>query len=224
MTTNDDDELKQRVRDAVEDDNGDNVREEVRRITLKALSEGRLDSERLKRVMRTVTQGVGSARPKTSTAERKKFAEALRGIDEALAAGAEATQLAIREAAGRGSEFSRDELKRAMDGLSGLERSFIDTVSETARDTSDFVGDVFNDFARHARSSGTQVGAHVQASLTQLSEVISSMASAQLEAGAKGLREGGALLAGMAAGFFSGVAERLQGDGKQKGGKGSDGS
>ena len=55
--------------------------------------------------------------------------EAVRGLDEALAAAAQATLLALQEAIGRGSEFSRQELKGTLDEIGAMESNFLKTLN-----------------------------------------------------------------------------------------------
>jgi hypothetical protein len=186
------------------------VREEVRRITLEALRDRRLDTEGVKRVMQAVVDGARRGSSDLGGQGRQKLSEAISGLDDALAAAAEATDLAVREAVGRGREFSRKELERTLDGLSSLETMFVDTLRSAARSASGFAADTLNDLAEHARGSGTSVGSRVNASLSQLRKAVSEMASARLEAGAETLRSGGAALADVAAGFLAGIADRLR--------------
>lgn len=188
------------------------VREEVRRITLSALSDGRLDTEALRHVMHSVVEGARRGSAGLGDRERQNLSEAMSGLDEALAAAAEATELALREAASRGSDFTRQELHRTLDDLAGLEAMFIETMRNAAKGATGFASATLQDLADHARNSGTHVGGRVAASLGQLRDTVGDLARAQFEAGAHGLRSGGALLAGMASGFLAGIAERLQPD------------
>ncbi len=215
------DRIEQEVEEAVAGRAAD-VREDVRRITLEALSDGRLDTEALRRVMQAVTDGARRGAAALGDAGgRKALADAMKGLDQALASAAEATDLAVREAVSRGSEFSRKELHRALDDLAGLETMFIDTLRNAARGASGLAAETFHDLAEHARNSGTQVGSRVNDSLGRLRDAIGDLARTQFEAGAETLRSGGALLAGMASGFLAGIAERLQPDRSEDSGTGT---
>ncbi len=146
MSTNPD-RVEQEVQAAVTGAQSD-VREDVRRITLEALSDGRLDADAIRRVMHSVMHGAQSG-------------------TEALGAAAEATDLALRQAAARGSEFSRQELRRSLDDLAGLEALFIETLKNAATGATGLAATTLHDFAEHARSSGTYVGGKVEESLAQ---------------------------------------------------------
>lgn len=205
------DRVEQEVQAAVAAGEGD-VREDVRRITLEALSDGRLDADAIKRVMHAVMHGARQGTEALGEQGRQALSEAMKGLDEALGAAAEATDLALREAVARGSEFSRQELRRSLDDLAGLEALFIETVKNAAKGATGFAATTLHDFAEHARDSGTYVGGKVEGSLAQLRHTLGDLARAQVEAGTHGLRSGSALLANIAAGFLAGIAQRLEPD------------
>lgn len=211
------DALEQEVRTAVEDDAVD-VRETVRQITLKALSSGALDRAGMRRVMNAVVSGARSGAARQPERERQALGDAMKGLDEALAAVAQATQLAVQEAAGRTAEFSRQELSRAFEDLKGLESQFLDTLSTAASGAGDVAAATLRDLVAHARSSGTAVGGHVATALAQLTDVLATAVKDRADAGVDSLRQGGAALAGMAAGLLAGIAEHLQSPSGKKGG------
>ncbi|HRP75786.1 MAG TPA: hypothetical protein PK725_05860 [Rhodocyclaceae bacterium] len=210
MSTNPD-RVEREVQAAVAGGESD-VREDVRRITLEALSDGRLDADAIRRVMHSVMHGAQSGTEVLGEQGRQALSEAMKGLDEALGAAAEATDLALREAAARGSEFSRQELRRSLDDLAGLEALFIETLMNAAKGATGLAATTLHDFAEHARSSGTYVGGKVEGSLAQLRHTLGDLARAQVEAGAHGLRSGSALFANIAAGFLAGIAQRLDPD------------
>ena len=186
------------------------ISERVRAITLQALSTGALDGAALKEVMTAVVKGARQGAAQRGESGAQALTEAMHGLDAALAAAAEATQLAIHEAAGRTNEFSRQGLKRTADELAAVEALFIETLGNTARNATDFTKKTLNDLAEHARASGTAVGTRVQSALAQLTRTLADTAQAKAKAGSQALRNEGALLAGLAAGLLKGIAERLQ--------------
>lgn len=185
------------------------VRDSVRQITLQALSEGRLDTPAIKQVVKAVVQGTLQGADASGEPGRQAVTEAVHGLDDALAAAAEATRLALQEAADRGQDYSKQEIKRTLDDLQGLEALFIDTLSEAAQGAGNLAADTFKDLAEHGRHSGTAVGKQVTVALKQLGEALLQGAKSQVEGGTRMLQTSGALLADMAAGFLTGVAERL---------------
>ncbi|MBI5430888.1 MAG: hypothetical protein HY938_10600 [Nitrosomonadales bacterium] len=207
--THDTDKIEQNVQAAIAADAAA-ITERVRQITLKALSDGELDGAALKQVMDAVVKGArqGVSRPdETSTAKLK---DAMKGLDEALAAAATATHLAVQEAAKRTGEFSRESLKKRVDELASLESQFIATLTEAAKQSSGHVQATLRDIASHAQSSGTAVGGQVKTALEELAHAVADTARGQVDAGAQTLRKEASLLAGLAAGVLRGIADRLQ--------------
>lgn len=183
---------------------------QVRAITLDALTRGSLDTDALKRVTAAVVKGAREGA--TPLGERGEHAlkEAMRGLDEALAGAAEAAQLAIQEAAGRTSEFSRQGLRRAADELATLQTLFIETLQDAAQSTKGIVQATFTELAEHARSSGSAVGQRTRIALEQLAQAVTSGARDQAKKGTEVVRHEAALLAGLAAGLLQGIAARLE--------------
>ncbi len=201
--------LERDVETAVDHDPA-SIAERVRAITLATLAEGRLDAAALKEVSAAVLRGAqkGVARPGAERGEALK--EAVRGLDEALAAAAQATQLALQEAAGRSGEFSRQELKRSFDELGTLEADFVNTLAEAARNASGHAQTTLRELAEHARTSGTAVGTGVAGAAAQLARAFAGLARDQVESGAQTLRNEAGLLAALASGLLRGIADRLQ--------------
>ncbi len=201
-------EIKHQVQTALESEPAA-IADKVRAITLQVLSSGELDHETLKQVISTVVASAHQGVEGTQYGAQA-LKEAMRGLDEALASAAEATQLAIQEAIGRSDEFSRHALKKTADDLAALEALFIETVADGAKNTAGLIQDTLRDLAEHARTSGTSVGRRVEPTLTQLNHALADTIHEQVETGAEVLRKESALLASLAAGMLKGIADRLQ--------------
>lgn len=202
-------EIEQRVHCALATDPAA-IAAQVRAITLDALTRGHLDTEALKRVTAAVVKGAREGAAPLGEHGGLALKEAMRGLDEALAGAAEAAQLAIQEAAGRGSEFSRQGLKRAADDLAALQTLFIETLQDAARNTRGVVQAAFAELAEHARSSGSAVGQRSRIALEQLTQAVTAGAREQAKVGTEIVRHEAALLAGLAAGLLQGIAARLE--------------
>jgi hypothetical protein len=94
----------------------------VRELTAQMLTGGRLDTEGVKEVVRTMSGGV-SKPPLESAQAREAFAEAIRGLDEALHASSLATHTALQALVARGKEFSDNDLKNAFAALQTCSRT-----------------------------------------------------------------------------------------------------
>ena len=120
-------ELEADVRRAVEQ--GEDIQENVRRLTLMALGAEPLDLEAMRRTMSAVVHGArdgiqAANAPNSHPSARRletKIAEAVAGLNSALAQFAEASKLAMEEAAGQARKFSDEELTRTRDDLQSLE-------------------------------------------------------------------------------------------------------
>ncbi|BAL24977.1 DUF6781 family protein [Azoarcus sp. KH32C] len=185
------------------------VADRVRTITLKALSEGRLDSAALKEVTSAVLRGAqqGIERPDRERTEAMR--QAVRGLDEALAAAAQATVLAMQEAIGRGSEFSKQELRGTLDQIGAMESNFLNTLADAGRAANGLARTTLHELAEHARHSGTQIGSRVAAASAELTRALAALTRDQVQTGARTVRNEAGLLAALASGMLRGIADRL---------------
>lgn len=182
----------------------------VRAITLNAFSGGGLNAEAIKQVMSAVIKGAQQGAASHVGHEAKLLKEAMQGLDDALAAAAEASQLALKEAASRTSEFSQQELKNTMTDLATLESLFIETLTHAAQSATGTAQTTLHDLAHHARISGTAVGKQVASAVSQLAHIIADTTREQVASGTQTLRKEGALFASLAAGVLNGIVQRLQ--------------
>lgn len=201
--------LEREVRAVLSDDPAA-ITQEVRSLTLSALSEGKLDQVAVQRVVRAVVAGATGGAQGASDGQLA-LREALQGLDEALAAAAQATHLALEEAIGNAGAFSRQTLRRRLDDLSSLESLFIETVSQTASSAAGFTRTTLVDVADHARVSGSAVGSAVKEGVTSLGRALAETVSDQVEVTTSVLQKEAALLAGLTSGVLRGIADRLSG-------------
>jgi hypothetical protein len=201
--------LEREVR-AVLSDNPAAISKEVRSLTLRALTEGKLDQGAVQKVVRAVVAGATGGADGASDGQLA-LREALQGLDEALAAAAQATRLTLEEAVGNAGAFSRQTLRRRLDDLSTLESLFIETVSQTASSAAGFTRTTLVDVADHARASGSAVGSAVKEGVTSLGRALTETVSDQVEVTTSVLQKEAALLAGLTSGVLRGIADRLSG-------------
>jgi len=125
---------------------------------------------------------------------------------EALAVAAQASKLAIEEAASRVGEYSHHDLNGAAEELQDMENTFLGALEKTAKDSNQIVSDLVGHFVSHARQSGTVVGNQVSTALDALKAlphwgkemVVSSTVATAIT------------LAQIGSGILSGIAESLQ--------------
>jgi hypothetical protein len=195
------------ARAAVE--HGVKIRDEMRKITLAALGRGRLDAEGMGRVVRSVVQGASLGIADAGERSGQALSEALSGIDDALAKSAEATKLAIEEAAGQLKDYGKRDLERAFNDLRALEVMFLDTIKDVAEDSAGVARDTLQGLLRHAKDSGTTAGATATAAITALEQKLGRTLREIAAAGSDVALNTSSNLAEAAAGFLSGIADTL---------------
>jgi polyhydroxyalkanoate synthesis regulator phasin len=202
------DEIERQARNAAGGTSAE-ISERVRGITLQALADGRLSRDAIRSVMDAVVKGAQQGAASRGSEEAHALRQSMKGLDEALASAAEATQLALQEAGKRGEAFSHEVVRQTRDELSALESLFIETLGNAARSASGIARATLQDLNEHARSSGTAVGGRIHSALSELTQGLADTARGQVEDGARIVRNEAAILAGMAAGLLRGIADRL---------------
>ncbi|MCP9860885.1 MULTISPECIES: DUF6781 family protein [unclassified Cyanobium] len=186
------------------------IAEEVRNLTLRALSQGTLERDAIQRVVRAVVAGATKG-AEHATDEPKALQEALHGLDQALAAVAQAIRWTLEEAIRNAGAFSRQTLRRRLEDLSTLESLFVETVSQTASSAAGFTRKTLVEVADHARASGSAVGAAVTEGMTTLGRAVGETVSDQVEVTSSVLQKEAAILASITSGVLRGIADRLRG-------------
>ncbi len=213
--------LEADVRRAVEQ--GEDIQENVRRLTLMALGGEPLDLETLRRTMSAVVDGARDGiqqqlQETTAQAQmsRAKMAEAVAGLDSALAQFAEASKLAMEEAAGQARKFSDEELVRTRDGLEGLERLFLDTLEGSASTADGQVAEALRDLARHMERNGTAAGGQIKDALETVGKQITTVGLIPFESGIRLAVASSDLMRKIAAGVLTAVTDSVKSDQSSK--------
>lgn len=197
--------------------NGVNIHETVQNLTLRAINADRLDIDSIRRIVTAVVTGIQEGTQKqiltasnqTSVA-RTQITEAISGLDSALARVAEATKLAIQEAAGRAQKFSDQELSRTRSDLEGLESLLMDTLQTATSSAKGTLSDIMNDVTTHIKNNGSVVGAQLKETLSLFAQQASSVGHAQLEAGAHLAQSTAGFVQKIATGVLSGIKDHTQ--------------
>jgi len=189
---------------------GQDIRELVRDITLKALTERRLDKERIKTVIKSVTDGVVEGVGENKEKLQSSLKQAASGMDDALSKSAEAAKLATLEALGKASDFADNEFKEALKQLDGLEDLFIDTINKTAEQTSRLANESLKDLASHLKNTGTDAGRTAKEAVDTLTVDVSKLGKDAAKASVGASKEMGKQIADIASGILSGMADALK--------------
>ena len=206
--------LEAEVRNAVEQ--GHNVRELVRQLILRKISAHSLDIESLRQIASAVLSGARAGVQKglnqsaaQSGTARANLKRAVAGLDAALAQVAEASKLALEEAAGRAQTFSSEDLARARADLQSLEAMFLETLRSSAS-AKDVVGEILYDLSAHARIYGSAVGAQLKETLAVITHELGAAGRTQLGANLHLAQATSAVLRQLAAGVLSGLADHIE--------------
>ena len=220
---NDTSTLEAEVRATVEQ--GNNVQEKVRQLTLRVISSRSLDIQSVRQTAEAVLRGAQAAVQKElqlSSAQthvaREHLKQAVTGLDIALAQFAEAAKLTVEEAAGRAKKYSSEDLKRARADLENLEKMFLETLQNSAKAAKSAAGEILHDLASHTRTHGTAVGVQLKETLSVFARHIGAAGRAQVGAGLHLAKNTSDFVRQIAAGVLNGLADHLQpGHTKDKG-------
>jgi len=203
------DNTRQAVKSAVA--SGEDIYTKIHDITLKALTEQELDLENIQNVAQAVGKGISEGIGHQAQA-KEILRESANALDDALAKAAEASKLAIEEAASRADEFSHEDLKQATENLRSLEELFLETMQEIVKNSNDVVVNTAQDLIAHVRQSGSAVGEQVLHGLQALQKLPELGKNAALtSAGATA-----STLAAIGSGILAGIADGLQGSRGEK--------
>ncbi len=197
-------DVKNAVSTAVK--SGTDVHQQIRDITLKALTKRQLDLENIKSVTEAVGDGINEGISTQGEHAKEIFTHAATALDDALAIAAEASKLAIEEAASRVNEYSEHNLNEAIKDLQGMEKSFLGTLEKIAKDSNQVVADIASDFVAHTGKSGTAVGNQTSIAL----EALKNLPQISKEIIVSSTVATASTLAQIASGILLGIAESLQ--------------
>ncbi|MCZ7566572.1 MAG: hypothetical protein M5U08_24505 [Burkholderiales bacterium] len=186
------------------------IRERVRELTAQMLSGGRLDTEGVKEVVRAMGGGAAFQPAMDSPEARQAFADAVRGLDQALQQSAQATHAALQALAARGKDFTDNDLKQAFASLQKLQEDYVATANRIADATTGNMRRELVDLALHAQ----RVGADASVRVAQvMSEFASRMSGSYREKAASGMeqaREAGVRMTLLTSGLLAGFADALR--------------
>lgn len=200
-------EIKQAASASVEE--GVDIREKVRDLTLRALKTRKLSTEEIRPVINAVTEGISVGAAKRAGEVKSALSEGLAGMDEALTKAAEATRLALEQMTSHAKDFSESELDWALVNLKRLEEEFLDTVSVVADSAAGKIKQELKDLVVHARRAGTDTGAKVTETVNTLGNKVSATLHEGKVVGKDAAREMSARLASLASGILAGMADAL---------------
>lgn len=216
-TSSDTSAIEAEVRKTVEQ--GHDVQEKVRQLTLRIISARSLDIESVRQTAGAVLRGAQAAVQKEmqqSSAQthiaRGRLKQAVTGLDIALAQFAEAAKLTVEEASSRAQKYSSEDLKRARADLANLEKMFVDTLQSSASAAKNAAGDILHDLAAHTRTHGSAVGKQLKETLSAFTRHIGEAGRAQAGVGLHLAKNTSDFMRQIAAGVLTGLADHVRPD------------
>lgn len=214
-TSNDTSTLEAEVRKAVEQ--GHDVQEKVRQLTLRAISSRSLDIQSVRQAANAVLRGAQAGVQKElqqssaqSKVARGSLKQAVTGLDVALAQFAEAAKLSVEEAAGRAQKYSSEDLKRARADLANLETMFVETLQSSASAAKNAAGEILHGLAAHTRTHGSAVGRQLKETLSVFARHIGTAGRAKIGVGLHLAQNTADLMRQIAAGVLTGLADHIK--------------
>ena len=188
---------------------GLDLRETVRDMTLRALTQRELKLDEVRSVVRAVSEGVSMGLEKRGGELKAAASSALAGLDEAVKKSAEATKLAAEQLLSQGKDFTQQDLKPVLDDLKRLEGDLLDTISQAADHGGARVKQEFGDLVNHARRAGTDTGRMVADALAQFNGRAGASLKQGAAEGALAAKDLSQRLTLVASGILSGMADAL---------------
>ena len=211
MTQQSFEEFKAAVREVLAQ--GHNVREQVRDITINALQDGRLDTERIRQVLSEAFEGVGAGLGSIPKPSRDALAQAVRGIDDAMVRVVEVTRQAIQRSRDRVRDYGEHDLAQALRDLRALDQMFMESFRHFVVSSGSLVKDLAQEVYDQFRAGGSRVSETVTQSIHMLQESdLRATGRDNLKRGFDMARDATAQIADIASGILSGVADALRPD------------
>src|SRR5260370_7234384 len=137
------------------------IRQRVKGLTSQVLQQGRVDPEAVREVVRAVSGRTPSNAAVSGAEARELFADAVRGLDEALVKSASATHGALQQLASRGKDFTDNDLKEALVSLRKLEEDYMAAANRIAEAMSGNLRREMMELAGHAQNVGVEASAPI---------------------------------------------------------------
>jgi len=164
---------------------GRDVRATVRNLTLKSLQQRELTLEQIRKVLRSVIEGVSLGVGNREMKVEKALTDTVAGMDDALLKVVHASNVALHRLTGDGYDFEDSNLKRALDELERLEDEFLGSIMAAAESAGDKIRAPWGRVLKKTKVSGTATGAQVASTLRDYAKRAQVAMRAQRETGFK---------------------------------------
>jgi hypothetical protein len=205
---NTDEVLKGLAKESVKQ--GENLRSAVRELTLNALRGRELTLGGIKRVIRTVTEGVNLGAASSKVDAERVLGEALAGMDDAVLKAVQANHLALQQLSAQGQSLRESHVKKALADLERLEDEFIATVKEAAKKGSKQIKDQWATVLQQKQNVGSETAAQIEATMEQFGDQMREAVKQQRRTALKAAEMMAENFTTLASGILIGLTEGLQ--------------
>ena len=185
------------------------IRERVRELTAQLLAGGRLDTESVTQVMRSLSGG--SYKPPLDDAPaREAFAQAIGSLAAALQSSAQAAQVALQTIATRGKDFSDNDVKNAFAALEQLQQDYVAVTDRIADATSGNLRREFAELTLHAQRVGADAGVRIAQMASEFANRLNGTYRSVSKPGLGSVRQYSANMSLLTSGLLAGFADALR--------------
>jgi|KBSSwiStaDraftv2_1062776.scaffolds.fasta_scaffold61063_2 ElaB/YqjD/DUF883 family membrane-anchored ribosome-binding protein len=202
-----DDVLKKMAEESVKQ--GENLRVNIRDLTLKALHARELTLEQVRQVVTSITEGINVGAAKAKVDAGNPLADALRGMDDALLKAVEASRITLELFTDHGVGVKDSLMMVALDELERLEDEFLRSVKESADNASREVRAKWTPVLEKMKPGATETGSRVASAIEEFSahakEAVRQQRRATLKATTMMTQSFGTLASGVLVGLAEGM-------------------
>ena len=189
---------------------GENLRSAVREVTLNALKGRELTLSEIKRVVRSVAEGVNLGATASKLDGERVFSEALAGMDEAVLKAVQANHLALQQLSAQGQSLRESHMKKALDELERMEDAFLTSVKDAAKKGSKQIKDQWAAVLQRTESNGTETASQIEATLEEFGDRMHEAVKQQRRTALKATEAMAENFTTLANGILIGLTEGLQ--------------
>ena len=209
-----DEVLKGLARESVKQ--GENLRTAVRELTLNALKSRELTLAGIKRVVKTVTEGVNLGAAGAKIDGERVLGEALAGMDDAVLKAVQANHIALQQLSQQGQSLRESHVKNALAELERLEDEFVASVKEATKKGSKQLKDQWASVLQQKQSVGLETAAQIEATMEQFGDQMRAAVKQQRRTAVKAAEMMAENFTTLANGILIGLTEGLQQGKKNK--------
>jgi hypothetical protein len=189
---------------------GENLRNTVRDLTLQALQSRELTLAQIKQVVKSVTEGVNMGAVGAKIDVEKTISESLAGMDEALLKAVQASQIALQQLTGAGQEYEQSQLKQVLNDLERLEDEFLSTVKQASDSANEQIRKQWASVLKDVKGPQTDTGQQVQQMVQEFGKRMQANVRESRETAFKATHALTQNFATLASGVLIGLTEGLQ--------------